>query len=58
MAIDYTLNCDMCGRVIDGSKISAAEVRRVTKREGTAHRHKGEDLCNWCYPKVKEAEEG
>lgn len=56
MSIEYKLVCDMCECVIDGSTNSASDVRRVAKREGTAHRYKGEDLCNWCYPKVQKAE--
>jgi ribosomal protein L34E len=46
--IDYNLVCDRCGRTIDGSTKSPADVRRVTKREGTATRHKGQDVCCHC----------
>ena len=51
--IDYNLCCDECGRIIDGSKVSAAQVRRQTKRQGLVTRVKGKDICWICKPVEK-----
>jgi hypothetical protein len=48
MSIDYNLQCDECGRTIDGSIISASEVRRVAKLQGIAIRRRGKDICCYC----------
>lgn len=49
MSIDYCLVCDECGINIDGSKTSAAMVRRVARREGTMRRWRGMELCTKCF---------
>ena len=49
MSIDYQLICDVCGKIIDGSMYSAAEVRRVAKKEETAYRRDNKDICRVCF---------
>jgi len=48
VAIDFNLLCDMCGRTVDGSKISPAAVRRAAKRQGIAVRKGNMDICADC----------
>lgn len=47
MAVETTLICDECGRVIDAGK-SAALVRKVARREKTVQRVQGQELCREC----------
>lgn len=48
MAVEYTLICDECSRVIDASRLSAAEVRRRARAQGIAVRKKANDVCRIC----------
>ena len=48
MSIDYNLICDECGRIVDGSKVSSAEVRRQALRQGIIKRVGHKDICLRC----------
>ena len=51
--IEYTVFCDVCGDLLDGSHISAAEARRLAKAAGRLRRSRNKDLCNQCNPPEK-----
>jgi len=48
MAIEYTVCCDECSTVIDGSGISARHARLRAVKEGTLVRYAKKDYCMSC----------
>ena len=49
MSLEYTINCDGCGRLIDASSESATAARRnVREMGGRVNLPGGKDLCNFC----------
>lgn len=48
MAIEYTVCCDECSTVIDGSSISARHARLRAVKEGTLVRYAKKDYCTSC----------
>jgi hypothetical protein len=53
MSIEYSVNCDGCGRVLDVSSVSAAVARKnVSDTGGRVNLPGGEDLCSQCVEKL------
>lgn len=49
MSVEYTINCNGCGLLIDASHVSAAEARKsVREMGGKVNLPGGMDLCAQC----------
>lgn len=48
MSVQVTIDCDECGRVIDGGK-TAKQIRAAIRSEGgRVNLPGGKDICHWC----------
>lgn len=57
MSLEYAIDCDSCGRLIDASRESAAVARRsVREMGGKVNLPGGKDLCHHCVAEGRRAE--